>query len=96
MKVQTHRITRLVTISLAAGALAAPAASARPAPADTPSTGEPVFIEPHPAPVVQSVDEGFDWGSAAIGAGGAGALILLVSAGGITYRHRHEHVGIAR
>ena len=96
MKVQTHRITRLVTISLAAGALAAPAASARPAPADTPSSGEPVFIEPDPAPVVQSVDEGFDWGSAAIGAGGAGALILLVSAGGITYRHRHEHVGIAR
>jgi hypothetical protein len=96
MKVQTHRIARLVTISLAAGALAAPAASARPAPADTPSAGGPVVIEPEPAPVIQSVDEGFDWGSAAIGAGGAGAQILLVSAGGITYRHRHEHVGIAR
>jgi hypothetical protein len=98
MKV-SHRITRLVALGLATSALAAPAASARPAPLDTPvppSNGQPVAIEPEPAPVVQSVDEGFDWGSAAIGAGGAGALILLVSAGGISYRHRHEHLGVAR
>ena len=85
-----HRITRLVLVGLAVVALAAPAASARPAPADTPVPS----IEPAP-PVVQSVDEGFDWASAAIGAGAAGGLILLISWGGMTYRHRHEHVGIA-
>jgi hypothetical protein len=93
MKV-SHRITRLVLIGLAVLALAAPAASARPAPADTPVSTEP-FVLDEPAPVI-SVDEGFDWASAAIGAGGAGALILLVSVGGVTYRHRHAPAGIAR
>ena len=83
-----HCINRLVLVGLAVLALAAPVASARPAPADTPV--------PAPAPpVVQSVDEGFDWASAAIGAGAAGGIILLISWGGMTYRHRHEHVGIA-
>ena len=91
MKV-SHRITRLVTVGLAAGALAAPAASARPMGPDSPSPGEPVLV----GPVSPPIDEGFDWASAAIGAGGAGALILLVSAGGIGYRHRHEHIGIAQ
>jgi len=85
-----HRITRLVLVGLAVLALAAPVASARPAPADTPVPS----VEPAP-PVVRSVDEGFDWASAAIGAGGAGGLILLISWGGMTYRHRHEQVGIA-
>ena len=85
-----HRITRLVLVGLAVLALAAPVASARPAPADTPVPS----VEPGP-PVVQSVDEGFDWASAAVGAGAAGGIILLISWGGVTYRHRHEHVGIA-
>ena len=89
MKV-SHRITRLVLIGLAVLALAAPVASARPAPVDTP-TG-PVPAEP---PVVQSVNEGFDWASAAIGAGFAGGIILLIGWGGVTYRHHHEHIGVA-
>jgi hypothetical protein len=93
MKV-SHRITRLVTTGLIAGALAAPAASARPAGPDTPITGEPVVVEP--GPVVQSVDDGFDWASAAIGAGAAGGLVLLIGVGGTTYRHRHEHIGLAQ
>jgi hypothetical protein len=94
MKV-SQRITRLATAGLIAGALAAPAASARPAGPDTPNTGEPVVMEPS-APVVQSVDEGFDWASAAIGAGTAGGLVLLIGVGGTTYRHRHEQIGVAR
>jgi hypothetical protein len=94
MKV-SHRITRLVNASLIAGALAAPGASARPASPDR-QPADRVVIEPVPAPVVQSVDDGFDWASAAIGAGTAGGLILLIGAGGSTYRHRHEHIGIAR
>ena len=90
----SHRLTRLVTASLIAGALAAPAASARPV-SDPPiqNGSGPVVIEP--APVVPSVDEGFDWASAAIGAGAAGGLILLVGVGGTTYRHRHDHIGVA-
>jgi hypothetical protein len=94
MKV-SHRITRLLLIGLAVLALAAPVASARPGSQDaTPAV--PVQIEPDAAPVVQSVDTGFDWASAAIGAGVAGGLILLVGWGGVTYRHHHEHVGIAQ
>jgi hypothetical protein len=90
MKV-SHRITRLVLIGLAVLALAAPAASATPAPADA-QPAERVVVQP---PVVQSIDDGFDWGSAALGAGVAGGIILLAAWGGMTYRHRHDHVGVA-
>jgi hypothetical protein len=85
-----HRIIRVLTVALAVVALAASTASAMPAPLDQPTStsGEPVVIEP--APVVQTVDNGFDWDSAAIGAGAAGALLLLVSLGGFTYRSRHQ------
>ena len=93
MKV-SHRITRLTTAALLTGALAAPAASALPVTDPPIDNGRgPVVIKP--APVVPSVDDGFDWTSAAIGAGAAGGLILLIGAGGTTYRHRHEHIGIA-
>jgi hypothetical protein len=93
MKV-SHRITRLVLVGLAVLALAAPAASARPAAPDA-QPAETVVVDPAP-PVVQSVDTGFDWASAAIGAGFAGGIVLLVVWGGVTYRHRHEHIGVAR
>jgi hypothetical protein len=78
-------IARLVTAGLVAGALAAPAAVAQPI-AD-PQTSEPA---PSDTPVVRTIDEGFDWGSAAIGAGGAGAVIVLVSLGGVAYVARHR------
>ena len=39
---------------------------------------------------MRTIDEGFDWGSAAIGAGGAGAAIVLVSLGGVAYVARHR------
>jgi hypothetical protein len=90
-KIHSHRLARLVAVSLTAAALAAPAASARPAPLD-----QPVVIEPESARIVPSVDDGFDWDSAAIGAGGAGALLLIVSLGGFTYRSRHHGVGALR
>ncbi len=89
-KTHSHRLARLVAVSLTAAALAAPGASARPAQPD-----QPVVIEPEPAPV-QVVHNGFDWDSAAIGAGGAGALLLLVSLGGFTYRSRHHDIGLIR
>jgi hypothetical protein len=90
MKV-SNRITRLVLIALAVLALAAPAANAVPASRDA-QPADRVVVEP---PVIQSIDNGFDWASAAIGAGLAGGIILLVGWGGITYRHRHEHIGVA-
>ena len=59
---------------LATGALAGPAAVAQPLDAQPrAATGS----EPPDAPVVRTIDEGFDWGSAAVGAGGAGAVIVL-------------------
>jgi hypothetical protein len=81
----SHPIARLVTAGLVAGALAAPAAAAQPI--DDPQTSEPA---PSNTPVVRTIDEGFDWGSAAIGAGGAGAVIVLVSLGGVAYVSRHR------
>ena len=96
MKVM-QRITRLATAILIVGALATPAASARPASDPPIQNGRgPVVIEPDRAPVVQSIDEGFDWASAAIGAGGTGALILLIGVGGSAFRRRGEHLGVAR
>ena len=91
----SQRITRLVSASLIAGALASPTSGARPAGPDPRSTSEPVVIEPAP-PIVQSIDEGFDWASAAIGAGAAGGLVLLIGVAGSTYRRRHQHGGAAR
>ena len=93
MKV-SNRITRLVLVALVVLAFAAPAASALPAPTDA-QPAEQVVVEPESAPVVQSVDSGFDWASAAIGAGFAGGIILLIAWGGVTYRHRHDQVGVA-
>jgi hypothetical protein len=72
----SHRFARLLVAGLAAGALAAPAAVAQPIDnGPSPDAGK---TSP---PVVRSIDDGFDWGSAAIGAGAAGALIIVTAAG---------------
>jgi hypothetical protein len=85
-----------------AGTLASPAAVAQPigdAPARVPANGAtPVVVEPEPAPadaptIVRPTDSGFDWGAAAIGAGGAGALIVLVSLGGLVHPSRDRTQG---
>ena len=78
---------RTIATCVAIAALAAPAAQA--APIIEPGSGsapEPVAAD-SPA-VTTTIDEGLDWGSAAIGAGGAGALIALVSLGGFAYSSR--------
>jgi hypothetical protein len=88
----SRRLARLLAASLAATALAAPPAIAMPD-AGPGSGSEPVSAE---SPVVvRAIDEGFDWGSAAIGAGGAGALIVLVSLGGFGYAGR-DRIRVAR
>jgi len=104
-----HRRSQLhcsLVAGFAVAAIAAPAAQAapiiEPGSGDTPqSSGAKILgLEPEPIAadspaVTTTIDEGLDWGSAAIGAGGAGALILLVSVGGIRYASR-DHIRLAR
>ena len=52
-------------------------------------------VEPDQPPVVQEIDDGFNWGSAAIGAGATGALVVIVALGGVAYTTRHR-IGVAR
>lgn len=72
-----RRIGRTVAGALAVTALAAPAARAIPL--------EEMYT-PTPTPqspsVIRTVDNEFDWGAAAFGAG-AGAAIVLLSVGGV-------------
>jgi hypothetical protein len=96
----SHRrstLQRSLAAGLAVAALAAPAAQAyptrEPGTGDTPGSATidvtPVETEPA-APVTTTIDEGFDWGSAAIGAGAAGALLALVSLGGYKFASRNH------
>jgi hypothetical protein len=85
---------------LALGAIAAPTAGAHPAEqiqGGSPSSGSAPTIRSQvggPAPTVtRTTDDGFDWGSAAIGAGGAAAVLLLTGAGASAVSHRHHRVG---
>ena len=95
----SHRrsLKRSIAAGVAIAALAAPAVQA--APIIEPGTGDtpgsqtldvtPVETD-SPPPVTVTIDEGFDWGSAAIGAGAAGALLALVSLGGYKFVSRGD------
>jgi hypothetical protein len=94
----------LLAAGVTAAALAATPALARPI--DDPRLpqyrdgGVTAAVTSEPAPadapvVVRRIDAGFDWGSAAIGAGGAGALIVIVALGGLAYTGRHR-IGVTR
>jgi hypothetical protein len=103
MSASPHLLARLLAAGAVAAALAAPAAVARPLDGPNepalPDPGTTATVEPAPAPadppIVRSVDAGFDWGSAAIGAGGAGALVVIISLGGYAYTSRRT-VEVAR
>lgn len=88
---------RSLAAGLAVAALAAPAAQA--APIREPGTGDTALsTEPaadSPA-ITTTIDEGFDWGSAAIGAGGAAAVLLLSAAGASTLSSRRHRIGVTR
>jgi hypothetical protein len=96
---RSHRLARLLAAGVTAVALAAPPAVARPIDGPNepvrPDPFETVVVEPEHAPVVQKIDDGFDWGSAAIGAGSGGALVVVVALGGVAYSSRHR-VRVAR
>jgi hypothetical protein len=75
--VSVNRISRSVAAALAVSAIVAPTASARPI-----GDRHPVDVEaPAPSVVVTTTERGFDWGSAGLGAGVAGAMVLLSYAG---------------
>jgi hypothetical protein len=84
--------TRIAAAALAALALTAPAAYARPI-NDPPTTSATerdlsAFDATPDAPVtVQATDDGFDWGSAGVGAGAVGGVIL-VAVGSFSAAHR--------
>jgi hypothetical protein len=92
---RSHRLARLLVAGVAAAALAAPPAVARPIDPVRPDPVSTIAVERQQAPVVQTIDDGFDWGSAAIGAGAAGALVVLVGLGGFAFTIRHR-IGVAR
>ena len=88
---QSHRRlrrTRIAVTSLIIAALAAPAANARVA-LDPPAAHQGAASAPQPPALVVSAapDNGFDWGSAGIGAA-AGAGLVLVGAGSFALSHR--------
>jgi hypothetical protein len=72
-----RRLGRALAAALTVTAVAAPAARARPIELMSPPTPTP-----QSPPVIRTVENEFDWGSAAIGAG-AGAAIVLFSMGGV-------------
>jgi hypothetical protein len=98
-----HRLTSSIAGALAIAALAAPAAGAFPAEQvqGNPSPNAPATpthvnnTSAGPAPTVsRTIDNGFDVGSAAIGAGGAATVLLLGAAGASALVHRRHHVGL--
>ncbi len=70
---------RIAAATLAVLALAAPAATARPA-MDPPNA---LAAEPSSAPTVEAAAESFDWAAA-----GIGAALALVATGGFAAAHR--------
>jgi hypothetical protein len=92
---RSRRLTRLVALGATAAALAAPPAVARPIDTPNVSADTATPVAPEQPVVVHKIDDGFDWGSAAIGAGGAGALAVVVALGGVAYSGRRR-MGVAR
>jgi uncharacterized membrane protein YdfJ with MMPL/SSD domain len=83
----SHRLSRTAAGALTALAFVAPTAVAREADVYRGNATPPV---PPPAPSVTTIDDGFDWDSAAIGAGGAAAVLVLAMSGASAASHRHH------
>jgi hypothetical protein len=87
----SRRLARTVAAAMAITALAAPSAGAVPA-GEPPATSRSASLPDTPAPTVsRTIDDGFDWGSAAIGAGVAAAVLLLTAAGASARSHRGQN-----
>ncbi|HEX2411574.1 MAG TPA: hypothetical protein VHJ39_10440 [Solirubrobacteraceae bacterium] len=96
-----YRHRSFIAIALAAVALAAPAAQARPIdpPINTFTEEEQRALRGESpaanAPRVESTDHGFDWGSAAAGAGAGAGVLALITLGGLSVSN-HRRLRIAR
>jgi hypothetical protein len=97
--IRLRKISRIAAATLAALALAAPVASAQPI-VDPPTTS-PIELDlsaydatPTPPVTIRATDNGFDWGSAGLGAAAVGALVLI-AVGGFTAAHR-ARIRVAR
>ncbi len=88
------RRVRAAAATLAVAALAAAPAGAGARPAIDPPTTQPPAAVHVPAVTTASRDEGFDWGSAGIGAA-AGAGLILAGAGTLVVA-RHSRLRPAR
>ena len=87
-----RRLTRTLAGAVLVTALAAPAASARPTDV---YTGNSERSTPSDEPTVtRTIDEGIDAGSAALGAGGASAVLLLTAAGAAAVMHTRRRVNV--
>jgi hypothetical protein len=78
---RSHRLTSAVAGALTAIALAAPPAGALPCEVVC-GSATPSQSRPPTQTTTRIIDNGFDWGSAGIGAG-VGAAIVLLSLGGV-------------
>lgn len=96
MNSSLRRLRNALAAALAIGALTAPAANAVTGEQFRTSSGSDstsaVGSSDSPAPTVtRTIDDGFDLGSAAIGAGSAAAVLLLGGAGATAVsRHRRR------
>jgi hypothetical protein len=80
---RTRRLTHTIAGALAITALAAPAALARPVGwTSGPAQSSDLNVPARAPTVIHIAGNGFDWGSAGIGAGATAAIVLL-SLGGV-------------
>ena len=93
-----RRLSSAVGAALAIGAISAPAANAVTSEDWRASPGSPSASEStnSPAPTVtRTIEDGFDLGSAAIGAGSAAAVLLVGGAGATAVSRQRRRVGPA-
>ena len=83
----THQLKSAAALTLAVGAICAPAASARPVPPDPPQ-GTQTSTNVTPVVRVIAANGGFDWGDAGIGAAGGFALSMLGLGGALAVSQR--------
>jgi hypothetical protein len=81
------RIHRTLGFAIGVGVLALPASA--PAMPISDFAGASGQLERTPARVT-TIDDGFDWGDAALGAGTSALVLTLLGAGGIAVGRRHR------
>jgi hypothetical protein len=84
----THQVKSALALAVALGAICAPTASAHPPTADPTQSPQPS----HPASPVRvvSVENGFHWDDAGIGAAGGFALTMIGLGGGLAISQRRD------